>query len=100
MDAFRAKMRDVATEETAKPVEIRSWMIHDLRRTLSTGMHGLTTDRKDSLIPSDIVERVLNHRLEKLRRTYDKNDYLAQKRRALLLWAEHLDVLRRRSNQP
>jgi integrase len=94
MERFRNKMIEVASHEQGAAVQIPNWTIHDLRRTVSTGMHGLVTEEGYPLIQSEIVDRILNHRLEKIRRTYNKADYLPQKRRALLLWAEHLDTLR------
>jgi integrase len=64
-----------------KPFE--PWTIHDLRRTVRTGMGKLG-------IEPHIAEAVLNHLPAKLVRTYDTNKYAAQKRQALDCWAEHL----------
>lgn len=50
--------------------------LHDLRRTLRTGLAELG-------IPFEVAERVLNH-------VYNHHNYLGEKRRALALWAEHV----------
>ena len=100
MKAFREKMLAIAADDRGETVEIPNWTIHDLRRTLRTGMSGLRTDASESLVPSNIIERVINHRPGKMVGTYDMYEYVPEKRRALLLWAEHLDVLRQLALQP
>jgi integrase len=57
--------------------------LHDLRRTMRTGMAELG-------IPFEIAERVLNHAMPGLHAVYNRHNYLAEKRRALQLWAEHV----------
>jgi integrase len=63
-----------------------AWTLHDLRRTVRTGLGRL------GLAPH-IAEAVLNHLPAKLIRTYDKNKYEPEKRRALDLWGEHITAL-------
>lgn len=99
MEAFRAKMMAIAGEERGEAVEIPNWTLHDLRRTLRTGMGGLRTPEGESLIQQHICERVINHRLGKMVGTYDTNEYLVEKRRALLLWSDQLDILRAEARQ-
>jgi integrase len=100
MESFRDKMREMAAEDQGEAIDIPNWTIHDLRRTLRTGMGGLCTSEGESLVPSNVVERVINHRPHKIVWAYDINQYIAEKRRALLLWSEHLDLLRQRASQP
>ncbi len=61
------------------------WTLHDLRRTVRTGLGML------GVVPH-VAEAVLNHLPPKLIRTYDRNDYGPEKRAALDLWASHLAV--------
>src|SRR5262249_59333850 len=57
--------------------------LHDLRRTLRTGLAELG-------IPFEVAERVLNHAMPGLQGVYNHHNYLGEKRRALALWAEHV----------
>jgi integrase len=62
------------------------WTLHDLRRTVRTGMGKLG-------IAPHIAEAVINHLPPKLVRTYDRHDYSAEKRAALDQWATHLKTI-------
>jgi integrase len=65
------------------------WVLHDLRRLASTVMH-------DKLgIPPHIVERVLAHVGHQggVAGTYNKAEYIGEKRRALDKWAAYVDVI-------
>jgi integrase len=63
-----------------------AWTLHDLRRTVRTGMGKLG-------VAPHIAEAVLNHLPAKLIRTYDKNKYEVEKRQALDLWAAHVEAV-------
>jgi integrase len=66
---------------------IASWVVHDLRRTISTIMH----ERLG--VQPHIVEAVLGHvsgHQGGVAGVYNKASYIVEKRRALELWAEHL----------
>jgi integrase len=70
--------------QSAKPIE--PWTVHDLRRTVSTGMHELSVE-------PHIVEAVLNHvsgHRAGVAGTYNHALYAPQKRAALTLWGEHV----------
>jgi len=57
----------------------------DIRRTVVTGMSRLG-------IPLEIRQAVVNHSPQDVtRQHYDRYDYLAEKRAALLRWADHVD---------
>jgi hypothetical protein len=58
--------------------------LHDLRRTVATGL--------GKLVQPHIVEAVPNHLPPRLQRTYNTNSYEPEKRAALDLWAQHLMV--------
>jgi integrase len=62
------------------------WTLHDLRRTVRTGLGGLG-------IQPHIAEAALNHLPAKLIRTYDRNTYAEEKRAALDQWATHLKTI-------
>ena len=61
------------------------WTLHDLRRTVRTGLGELGT-------APHIAEAVLNHIPPKLIRTYDRNKYEPEKCRVLSDWAAHLKI--------
>jgi integrase len=63
--------------------ELPHWVVHDLRRTVSTNLARLGID-------PFIRRRVLNHALTGVDAIYDRHDYLEPKRRALSAWAEDL----------
>jgi integrase len=62
---------------------VSGWTFHDFRRTASTGMAALH-------VPQDTIDRVLNHAKGTLAGTYNRYDYLDQKRKALDAWAERV----------
>jgi integrase len=67
------------------------WTIHDLRRTVRTGLGKLS-------VQPHVAEAALNHLPPKLIRTYDRNTYAAEKRDAFDKWAAHLKVSVARAN--
>src|SRR5262249_46553583 len=60
--------------------------LHDLCRTLRTGLAELG-------VSFEVAERVLNHAMPGLQAVYNRHNYLAEKRAALTLWAEHVLTL-------
>jgi integrase len=67
-------------------VKLKPWTLHDLRRTVRTGLGELG-------IQPHIAEATLNHLPPKLIRTYDRNKYESEKRKALDEWATHLKTV-------
>ncbi len=63
--------------------EVKGWRLHDLRRTCRTGMAAVG-------VPEIVSEKVINHQQDKLVRTYNKHEYLAEKRDALERWAHRV----------
>lgn len=59
-----------------KQGEISNWRLHDLRRTGRSLMSSVG-------VSSDVAERVLGHVIQGIKRTYDRHDYLDEKRDAL-----------------
>lgn len=78
-----------ARESQGKP-RMEPWVLHDLRRTLSTHMH------EQLGLQPHIVEAVLNHvsgHQGGVAGVYNRATYGAEKRRALDIWAEHLSPI-------
>jgi integrase len=63
------------------------WSIHDLRRTVASGMAKIG-------ISLPVVERLLNHKGESfsgIRGVYQRHDYAIEKANALQRWADHVE---------
>lgn len=67
-------------------VKIKDWTLHDIRRTVRTGLGTLG-------IAPHVAEAVLNHLPAKLIRTYDRNAYEPEKKAALDAWSNHLAAI-------
>jgi integrase len=84
--------RPLARGERPDPTldALPEWRLHDLRRTLVTGMNELE-------IAPHVVEAVVNHVSGEAKRgvagTYNHAKYNPQKRRALNLWGAHVAAL-------
>ncbi len=78
----------VAEGRDLQKVQLPPWTFHDIRRTLRTELSGLEVPDAET-----VNEAILGHKQAKLRRTYDKFKYLAQKRIALDRWAAKLESI-------
>ena len=79
--SWRALAR--ARGDERSKAEIEPWVIHDIRRTMRTGLSALPV--------VDLVrELVIAHTKPGLHKVYDQHAYLEEKRRALDLWAARL----------
>ena len=68
---------------------VTGWRLHDIRRTVATGLAGLGT-------PPHVIERLLNHSTGTfggVTGIYIRFDYLPEIRKGLLAWEEHLAAL-------
>jgi hypothetical protein len=72
-------------EDPAK-VELRPWIIHDLRRTLRTHLSALRT-------PEHVSEMVIGHGRKGIERVYDQHRYIDEMREALTAWAARLRAI-------
>ena len=72
--AFDTKVLAELRKENSD-AELPRWTLHDLRRTARSLM-------SRAGVPSDHAERCLGHVLPGVRGTYDRHEYLAEKRRA------------------
>ena len=80
--------RATATEVDGKvPAPLTSWNVHDLRRTVATGLQRLG-------VRLEVTEAILN-RISGSRGgiagVYQRHDWAAEKRAALDAWAAHVD---------
>jgi integrase len=84
MTALNRRLQEART--AASRETMLSWTIHDLRRSVATGLGKL------GVLPH-VVEAVLNHQSGSkagVAGVYNPNTYLPEKTAALTLWAEHL----------
>ncbi len=68
---------------------IEAWTVHDLRRTVASGLAQLGTD----LV---VIEKVLNHTsgtFAGIVGVYQRHEFAEEKRAALQLWADHVERL-------
>jgi integrase len=78
-----ARRETVAAGCDPDAVTILPWTLHDLRRTMRSGLSRLRVD-------GEVAEAVINHAKPGLRRIYDRYDLLDEKRDALGRWANLL----------
>jgi integrase len=93
LDALRQAARD---DRQAESVELPAWVLHDLRRTATTGMAQLG-------IAPHIADRILNHQAGTIRgvaAVYNRFAYLEERKAALEGWGRFVEALTRavRSN--
>ena len=69
--------------EDRRHKEIAPFVIHDIRRTMRTGLSALP-------IPDLVRELVIGHTMPGLHKVYDQHAYADEKRQALNLWAARL----------
>ena len=75
--------------DEATGIDAEDWRFHDLRRTMATNMAMMR-------VQPHIIEAVLNHKtgiVSGVAATYNRHAYLDEKREALELWADHVEVL-------
>jgi integrase len=67
---------------------VANWVLHDIRRTLSTRLHDLG-------VAPHVVEQILNHQGHRgqVGGTYNKSFYEREVRAALALWEDHIRTL-------
>jgi integrase len=73
-----------AVARCQKHLGVKQWVVHDLRRTLRTGLGRLK-------VPGELAERCIGHLVgSRVERVYDRADYLEERRAALMKWEAHL----------
>jgi hypothetical protein len=81
-----AKSEAVQNGEDPNSIEIQPWRVHDLRRTLATGMQRMG-------IRFEVTEAILNHvsgSKSGVAGIYQRHDWREEKRDAVDAWAHHL----------
>lgn len=81
-----ARKEAVAADEDPEDVELVHWRVHDLRRTVATGLQRLG-------VRFEVTEAVLNHvsgSKSGVAGVYQRHDWKDEKREALNRWAVHL----------
>jgi integrase len=63
--------------------DVEPWRVHDLRRTVRTGLSALG-------VAPHVSELVIGHSVGGLVKVYDRYQYLAEKRDALNRWADYV----------
>lgn len=75
--------------ETLLPADMPRWVVHDLRRSVATGLARIGVD-----LPT--IEKVLNHvggAFAGIVGVYQRHDFIEEMRRALDRWGEHVERL-------
>jgi integrase len=83
----KERLDERIAKEGGKPLP--AWRVHDLRRTVATGMADLG-------VQPHVIEAVLNHvsgSKSGVAGIYNRSSYEPEKRRALDLWANHVTAL-------
>jgi integrase len=81
------RMLELARQERGEGAEIEPFVLHDLRRSCSTGMAGIG-------VAPHIIEACLNHvsgARAGVAGTYNREEYAKEKAAALTKWAEHIE---------
>jgi integrase len=86
-----AALKEAAAERCDDPAEttLDPWILHDLRRTATTGMAALR------VLPHD-VDRILNHTSGTIRgvaRVYNRFEYADERRTALEAWGRAIESI-------
>lgn len=68
-----------------KDIELESWSVHDLRRTMRTNISDFTE--------FNIAETMIGHILPKVTRTYDKYYYLRHQEKSYAEWVNRLEAI-------
>ncbi|MCG5238120.1 tyrosine-type recombinase/integrase [Xanthobacter oligotrophicus] len=76
-------------EDEVEPLSIPDWRLHDLRRTMASGMARLS-------VPVHVVEKLLNHTsgtFSGIVAVYQRHDFANEKREAADAWGMHVAQL-------
>jgi integrase len=65
---------------------VKNWRFHDLRRTFATGM-------QKQGVPVQVIEKLLNHKMQGVMKVYQRHDYATERRDALEKWSAHIQKL-------
>jgi integrase len=74
------------TKEEIEVPGVKNWRFHDLRRTFATGM-------QKQGVPVQVIEKLLNHKMQGVMKVYQRHDYATERRDALEKWSAHIQKL-------
>ncbi len=83
LDTLAQKIVQESTPEGVEVKTLAAYRVHDFRVTCESGMAALGVGR-------EARDAVLGHAKPGLQKTYNKHDYLDEKRTALERWAQHV----------
>jgi len=89
MRAFYLTKRRI---DALMPAGTAPWVMHDIRRTVATGMAKLG-------INLPVIEKLLNHVFRQLRRyrgVYQRHSFADEKRTAMDAWAQHVEAMKQK----
>ena len=89
LDAAIVKLVTKEAQGSDEAIEVAPWRIHDLRRTVATGLQRLG-------VRFEVTEAVLNHvsgSRSGVAGVYQRHDWALEKREALDLWAGHITAI-------
>lgn len=89
----REKMQSLAARDGRL---IDHWTLHDLRRSMASGMASLHHGDHITIYSTDLVDRVLNHVQSGLQRTYIRHSFFHEKKVILAHWSEYVMSLQKR----
>jgi hypothetical protein len=84
--ALDAKMAEIAKEELGKAVTIPHWTLHDLRRTLISGLQHLG-------IRKDVRDALANHVSTDSSAPYERDEMIEDIRAALSTWSRYVAMV-------
>jgi integrase len=87
LDELMVNLRSTALE--GRGAEPTPWRLHDLRRTMVTGMANLN-------VPHHVADKILNHQsgaISGVAAVYQRHEFLEERKRALELWGRHVASL-------
>jgi integrase len=87
------RMNELAAEDGRT---VPHWRLHDLRRTVATGLSGLMDGKHQPRVQPHVVEALLNHvsgARAGVAGTYNRHAYYAEKKTALIWWERHLKAV-------
>lgn len=82
----KTKLTQLEADADAGEAAAADWRLHDLRRTVATGMARLR-------VPHEVISRCLNHSVGGVTAIYNRYAYAGETAEAWRRWAAHLDKL-------
>jgi integrase len=90
LDRLKRELTDARCPEEAEGAKIEHFSLHDLRRTLASGM------ARELKVPPHIIDKILNHTAGTIRgvaRIYNRERYADERQAALEAWGRYINRL-------